>query len=328
MSSPNPTTADPETIVSEIREAIEGDGELALARARGKLHFHSLQKSPEEQTHSAIVWILRAQIGTMEKIKTLFSREGQYDTFELLAVARNLMENLVWLRLFNIDHQYGLLFYSELLKQQKQNNERLLEKVKGEIDLFEVCSNDEKESWARHFSDDFLRGEPTEEALLAARDRNDEEVANIDAKVRRSFCIYAANARFNGYDYQVSLLRTNELPRIEATIAEISGHQRNFDNEKPGLLTSAMQRELDRRWNWADRARQAGLENHYNFLYGYTSKLLHSTPLNLITEKRLSQSEVILLLEYTYVAVRDIIDQIANFRFADQVEVAFIDVSG
>ena len=80
------------------------------------------------------------------------------------------------------------------------------------------------------------------------------------------------------------------------------------------------------RWNWKDRAVEVGMKAQYEFLYGYTSKLLHSTPMNLITEKELSPSETLTMLEYAFVAISDLLDEIDHFSFPGQVNVLAIEV--
>jgi hypothetical protein len=127
-----------EELLKEIRGLIADREPMIRAIVRGKLFFLSQAfASDQDRQHSPLIWILRAQIGTLDKLKGLFVREGTYETFELLGIARNLFENLVWLRLFSRDPQYGLIFYEELLIQQKQNTEKMIAKVEEEIVLFD-----------------------------------------------------------------------------------------------------------------------------------------------------------------------------------------------
>jgi hypothetical protein len=67
-----------------------------------------------------------------------------------------------------------------------------------------------------------------------------------------------------------------------------------------------------KRWNWRLASQEVGALEQYDFLYSYTSKLLHSTPLNIVSDKELSESEVIVMLDYAYVAVLDILDVISS----------------
>jgi transposase len=71
-----------------------------------------------QRNHSAVWWIRAAHLGTIEKLSTMLRRDGPYESLELLAIARNIFENLVWLRLMNKDRQFGIVFYAQLLRNQ------------------------------------------------------------------------------------------------------------------------------------------------------------------------------------------------------------------
>src|ERR1700730_1021932 len=123
-----------EQLLKEVRDLVGGREPMIRSRVSGKLFFlNPTFASEQERQYSPLIWILRAQMGTLDKLKGLLVRDGDYETFELLAIARNLFENLVWLRLFNRDAQYGLVFYEQLLIQQKQNTENMIAKVEGEV---------------------------------------------------------------------------------------------------------------------------------------------------------------------------------------------------
>ncbi len=77
---------------------------------------------------------------------------------------------------------------------------------------------------------------------------------------------------------------------------------------KSVLLSTKMLKRSKERWNWKARADEVEMTAQYDFLYSYTSKLPHSTPMNLITEKMLSPSETLTMLEYAFVAISDLLD--------------------
>ncbi|MCC8455700.1 hypothetical protein, partial [Streptomyces rochei] len=51
----------------------------------------------------------------------------------------------------------------------------------------------------------------------------------------------------------------------------------------------------------------------YRFLYSFTSKLLHSIPLNIITAKHLAYPESIMVLDYIVISAIDLLEVIAAF---------------
>jgi hypothetical protein len=293
---------------------------------RGKLFFlNRTLPSKQDIEHSALIWILRAQIGTLDKIKGLFRRDGTYETFELLAIARNLFENLIWLRLFNRDSQHGLVFFEQLLIQQKQNTEKMIAKVEGEIKLFEEHEKIDNDNLDLTLGVLVETDNPSEAQIKEAQEAHRALAAELDMRVRRSFALYAAAAQFNGYDYQCRILREQVIPQHRATLANIDAQLARYTAIKDTLLTPIMKKRANTRWNWKERAAEVGMSAQYDFLYSYTSKLLHSTPMNLITEKALSVSEAMTMLDYTFVAINDLLDEIERFSFPGQVNVVVID---
>lgn len=66
------------------------------------------------------------------------------------------------------------------------------------------------------------------------------------------------------------------------------------------------------------------MENHYQFLYSFTSKLLHSTPLNLITPKSLNAQEVDMLLDYLRIGISKSHRLIENFSYPGKIKVLML----
>lgn len=68
------------------------------------------------------------------------------------------------------------------------------------------------------------------------------------------------------------------------------------------------------------------MEKHYRFIYGYTSRLLHSTPINVITDKSLSDEEQVIILDYIVLACGDILSLIEQLTFPGMGEALMINV--
>lgn len=317
---------DPSEILSDIRDVISSRAPMLRGGIRGKLQFlgPSLEVGSDLK-HSPICWVLHAQLGTLDKIDGLFARkEGEYGAFELLAIARNLFENMVWLRLFNSEPQYGLIFYEQLLIQQKQNTENFIAKTEREIAIFEEYDKIDNENVVSFAS--LMKGQPSVEEIESARVEHHKQTEELDAQARRSFAIYAAAAKFNGYGYQCHLLRENEIPRQRAQLLEIQENLDRFRKAKSSILSAHLVGRSSARWNWKERATEVGMIDQYEFLYSYTSKLLHCTPMNLITEKQLSVSETLLMLDYAFVTILDAFDAVQSFKFQGQANVVVFDV--
>lgn len=68
------------------------------------------------------------------------------------------------------------------------------------------------------------------------------------------------------------------------------------------------------------------MADQYDFLYRLTSRLLHATPMNMITEKELLEPERIMLLEYIVVTAEDILDAIEDFDFPGRMNLVAIEM--
>jgi hypothetical protein len=72
---------------------------------------------------------------------------------------------------------------------------------------------------------------------------------------------------------------------------------------------------LARAWKWNREAKAAGLEDQFEFLYSYTSRLLHATPLGITTDqKNLEPSEIAIFMRFIHVSLIDILDITAKLR--------------
>ena len=61
-------------------------------------------------------------------------------------------------------------------------------------------------------------------------------------------------------------------------------------------------------WNWKEQATAIGMSDQYEFIYSFTSRLLHATPVSLTTnQKLLEPEEMRIFLEYIYVSLLDIL---------------------
>jgi len=281
----------------------------------------------EQRNHSAVWWILSAHLGTLEKLSTTLRREGTYESLELLAIARNIFENLIWLRLMNKNQQFGIVFYAQLLRNQIESGRALLDKVTGEANLFDEFDSLDSDAinavvLGRSEEGHLSKEEIIRESLAAQKQQSDQ----LDDLMRREFSLYASQATQNGYGFQAAILRTKVIPEYEARLRELENHKQLLDMELP-LLADAQHSSSATagKWNWFERARDVKMDSQYRFLYSFTSKLLHAIPLNIITDKELSSSEMIMVLDYIVISAADLLKAIEDFTYPGQISVIEID---
>lgn len=307
------------SLIDEFRNIVHSRAPLIRACATGQRTFLEFRLSSErERNHSAIWWIHHAHLGTLDKLQGLLRRDGPYETLELLAMARNIFENLVWLRLMSTDNRYGLVFYNQLLQDQTNNTQGLIKKISDEAELFDSVR--ELDEYALESTIGVLIADnPSPEAIAAAQAEHASRTDMLDDMVRREFSLFSGPATRNGYGFQAHLLRKKAIPAYQETLDTVIKHKAELDTVLTSLLDARMSNIANKKWNWAERAKDAGMEKHYRFLYPYTSKLLHSTPLNIISDKALTEAETLIILDYIVVSTGDLLDLIERFTYPGQV---------
>jgi len=313
-------------LIAEYHESIDARLATAMARTKGVLAFHELRAGSAIRSRSdRICWILRAQVGTLEKIGSLLPRDRDPSSVELLACARNLFENLVWLKLFLRDPAWGHFFYGQLLKNQEDDLTGMIAKLEAEATLFLALDEDDSMITETVYHDLGEIDEPSAEYLNERRDEFNRRREEIDRSARRTFALYAAAATFNGYSYQAHLLRTKQIPHWQEQLDLIGSRTAEFVLEVADQTAS--KRYLGK-WNWRGEAERVGMVHQYEFLYRLTSRLLHATPMNIVTEKKLLEGERLTLLEYMVVTTEDIFDAVESFDFPGRVDAIFVEVRG
>jgi hypothetical protein len=126
-------------LLKEFRTEVHGVLSEVRAKVGGERHMHELrlQVDGSEQKLSPVLWGHFAHIGTLDKLALMFRRDGEYSTFEVLAIARNVFENLVWLRFLNRDFRNGLVFYAKLLEEEVASYRSYILKINDEAILFD-----------------------------------------------------------------------------------------------------------------------------------------------------------------------------------------------
>jgi hypothetical protein len=197
-------------VLAEIKQQIEDHSQLLMSVVRGQRLW--LGKAESDMTHAAAAWVLQAHEGTLDKLKRLYLDLDPQRGVELVALARNLFENLIWLKLFNLDVGYGLLFYRQLLDSQIQSQDEAIAQAEDEIKLFQEADKRDDPDFDR--IDQILDDHVADPDLGSTKVRAhiDDTMRRLDQEVGRTFSLYAHQAKFNGYAYQAHLLETKAFP--------------------------------------------------------------------------------------------------------------------
>jgi hypothetical protein len=222
------------------------------------------------------------------------------ESIGLLGVARYIFELSVWLRLFEKDNRYCLIYYKELLETQLRYHKDSLAHLRREVELL-------KRFGAKDGPPVGIVS-PDAAPTTSAGDYGEmvrSAMNRVDAEASRHFSLYLDDAKTNGYGFQAYLVEQKAIPPLEAAIGEIERELLEFVQWIPEDVRALAKG----RWQWRSMSEKAGILDEYDYIYSYASKLLHATPASLTTDhKNLEIQEVCIFLRYVYVKMLEITD--------------------
>ncbi|MBD2074335.1 hypothetical protein H6F86_10645 [Phormidium sp. FACHB-592] len=289
------------TKIRELHPQIE-----QLHNKLGEIIQDSHTKQPSSfNKQSSTYWKLIIYRDSLIRIQLFLEQNFNYiESMGLLAVTRYLFELTVWLKLVQKDEEYGFVYYHELIVTKSKYFTDLRKHITREVDFLRETDVEEKHLIERriHEATVLSDSESRQESLLQLGKSVEKE---IDDKASRKFSIYGEQAQINGYGFQALLVETKILPDIDQSITELEVELNQFKH----TVAVSIHLSIPKRWNWKEQAKLVDIEDEYNFIYSYTSKLLHAIPVSLTTnQKNLEISEMIIFLKYIYVRLLDIID--------------------
>lgn len=230
------------------------------------------------------------------------------ETLGVLALTRYVFELLVWFRILVDNSEQGIEFYWQVIEDQIAHIKKSQSKLRSEIAYFRELH--EREG----IPDDVLAAISQDRTTVSTDDigrRLRAHADAIDQEARRRFSLYADAVKTNGYGFQAFLIETKMLPLAEDQLNQVMAEKAKFAAQigRPRLDAVINLNGKRKRWNWKDRAASVGMSEQYDFIYGYTSRLLHATPVSFCTnQKNLETMEMLTFLDYVYVSLLDVID--------------------
>ena len=216
----------------------------------------------------------------------------------VIAIARYILELSVWLYLFKLDRRYGLVYFDQLLDTQRRYFQDVKAQLEREVVLLKSFGTREKESQEKALEN--IKGLPADRHLSALKSISDA----IDAEASRRFSIYAKDAQTNGYGFQGYLVQTKAIPQVEQELAAIAFERDRFDATVPQDVKDL----IPRKWRWRQMAQKVDLTDEYNYIYSFSSTLLHATPASITTNrKNLELAEMQVFLKYIDVKIADVV---------------------
>jgi len=293
-----------EALVENIRQ-LHAPFRQLIPRFREAIAKTDTANDATENRLSGEYWSLVAYGDSLVRLRLLLEQNFNYfETLGVLALTRYVFEVTVWLRLIQKDRRYGLVYYGELLKTQRKYWRNLRDQMDLEVTFLQEVGERESELLGKRVS--------KAQAIPDAQARNqvfsrlgNDVMQEIDDAAARRFSLYSEQAKVNGYGFQAHLVKTKRLPKVEKAIAEIDDKLEAFDHGVSEEVKSLATKQS----RWQSRARLAGRQHEYEFIYRYTSRLLHATPASLTTDqKNLEIEEILMFLKYVRIRLLDVLE--------------------
>lgn len=226
------------------------------------------------------------------------------ETLGVISLTRYVFELLVWLKTIHQTPLTSLRFLMMSLKDAEDHTTQHIAHLEAEARFFdEIAERDSSRAGIEALLEEHGENLTAEIIHKAEKVRTDA----IDSEARRHFAAYAAEAKINGYGFQAHLIRKKAVAAAQADLDAKRKAKLDFVNrfgqkliDEAGGLS---------RWNWFNSAEAVGMEPEYQYIYRYTSRLLHATPTSFYTtSKNLELTEMRLLLEYVFVRLLDVLD--------------------
>ena len=258
--------------------------------------------SPSGPIYSGRYWRFVAYCDALVRIRILTERNFQYlETFGLLSMTRYLLELTVWMKLLEQDDRFGLLYNRMLLVDNQSYYQKLVDQLRREVAFLNSCDSLEKakrEALLKPSEPSLASQKLISSAWKAIEDEVDELAAN-------KFSLYSDDAVTNGYSFQAYLVEKKAVPNAQEGLNEATAAIVEFDKN----ALSAIGEIRPKKWKWSDMSTKVGMAEEYEFIYAYTSRMLHATPISLTTDqKSLEEVEVYTMLRYCAVKMAEVFD--------------------
>ena len=278
-----------------------------LARRESVDHLAQKIRTPEIlakfDKRNARSWCVAVAGDVLIRVRLFIEQNFKVvETVGVIAVARYLLELNVWMSLFRLDENYGLVYFAELLDTQRRFYTDTIAQVEREIAFLESLEVRERAvlTEARDSA-----GSPRE---IIVKDKLASD--QIDKEATRHFSLYARAALTNGYGFQAHLVRTKALPKAKEALMMVEMEKREFDES----IAPVVRKLIQNRWQWRPMANKVGLVEEYDYVYSFASKLLHATPASITTDsKNLEMPELEMFLKYIVVKIDDLMDLAAAY---------------
>lgn len=249
-------------------------------------------------------WGLKIIHDSLVKILHIVGKElDSTETLNVVSVSRYICELNIQLNLIKNDSRYSLVYYGELIKNQREYWSRFKDQLEREIIAFNSLKKQEDELHNQKLVE-ILQMPKGPEQTETPRSLSQYVSKVIDEKADRIFSINAEQAKTNGYDFQAILIAKKQLPQVIESIKEIDMEDTIYNSNISGDIIKI----INSKTSWAKKSKMTNLYDDYHFIYSFSSKLLHALPASISTsDLGLSNDEKMIFLNFIKVRILDIL---------------------
>lgn len=272
-----------------------------------------LGRFPDVETvHTdAAFWKTRILFDAMVKLRLLVENNFHViETMGVLSLTRYIFELSVILKNINADGNFVFLYVQKMKRQECEHFEEYLRHIEAEIALYKSMWAAEKAAHEKITAQDLPTGKLTARNSRRMGKKVSQAMKRssdfIDQSLEFQFALYADDAARNGYGFQAHLMEQQVIPHVQEKHEEAKASYETIKlawKDRIAAFNSNFQK-----WRWKEMAERVHMEREYDFIYSYTSRLLHALPHSLTTDqKNLEDTEVLMFLKYVEVQMRWIV---------------------
>lgn len=303
--------------IKKIKELIENEDKLLKTIEEKEIVFQKF----------AGIELFKIAFGIIEKINHLKKSILKDQTNLLLnnAILRYILEALIQVELLKKEEKYRYVSFYSIFNHQINKLEKLLERLKKEIELiehFEKLENEDINKKTSNFDisdfQKFMR-------------QIEEQGKEFDKIVHKEITLFFGDFEKIGFAIQKDFMINNLQKKMDDKLTELK--QLKIDKAKELVKDKNISKYFDFRnqhsrvfkemkdsRSWEKKAKEVGLEAEYKLMYDITSSLLHCTSYSILTSNSLIGDENVLILSLIYQYSKRIYDRIKeliNYEFVD-----------
>jgi hypothetical protein len=252
------------------------------------------------------------------------------DIVRNISSLRYAFEALIIAKLLLKEPSFILQVFLGLHQSQLKQIENHLARLEREIKLYEHLEEIDSENALKQGIEIAKQDEAGQLDAEKAGSQFFNDMATVDRIKDSHITLWSEDIEQNGYGFQVYMLRDKVLPKYierKRLLEKVSENRAREMIKNPffNLVFDAKRQHSkvfktasDSR-SWAQKAEDAGLKDEYDFVYSYTSAIMHCTSYSFMTPMKLSEEENGMFFKLSEQYIRHTLDNLKSLNSESQI---------